>query len=80
MTILHVQTHAGNIDASCWIAVVSCSDVPISFVSTVTVVYDLMVVSIVVVCDRCVVIAEISVLGTTSGSCDVVVFVIMDDI
>jgi hypothetical protein len=46
-----------------------------------------MVVSIIVVCDRCVGFVKIPVFGTTCGSCDsvwkfddVVVFVIMDDI
>ena len=63
--ILHVQIRAGNMDVSCWIVVVSGSDVPISVVSTVA--SGLMVVSIIVVCDRCVVIVEISVSGTTSG-------------
>jgi hypothetical protein len=58
VTILHVQTHAGNIDVSCWIVVVSCSDVPIFVVSTVD--SRLMVVTIIVVCDRCVVIDEYS--------------------
>jgi hypothetical protein len=83
--ILHVQTRAGNIDVSCWIVVVSGSDVPISVVSTVA--PGLMLVSIIVVCDRCVAIVEISVSGTTSGSCDVVwkfddvgVFAIINDI
>ena len=85
VAIFHVQTHAGNIDVSCWIVVVSGSEVPISVVSTV--VSGLMVVSIIVVCDRCVGFVKIPVFGTTSGSCDsvwkfddVVVFVIMDDI
>ena len=46
-----------------------------------------MVVSIIVVCGRCVGFVKIPVFGTTCGSCDsvwksddVVVFVIMDDI
>jgi len=46
-----------------------------------------MVVSIIVAYDSCVVIVEMPVFGTTSGSCDVgwnfydvVVFAIMDDI
>ena len=83
--ILHVQTRASNIDVYCWIVVVSGSDVPISVVSTV--VSGLMVVSIIVVCDRCVAIVDISISGTTSESCDVVwkfddvgVFAIIDDI
>ena len=59
VTILHVQTtHAGNIDVSCWIDVVPGSDVPIFVVSTV--VSGLMVVTMIVVCDRCVVIDEYS--------------------
>jgi hypothetical protein len=69
--ILHVQTRASNIDVYCWIVVVSGSDVPISVVSTV--VSGLMVVSMIVVCDRCVAIDDISISGTTSESCDVVV-------
>jgi hypothetical protein len=83
VAILHVHTHAGNIDVSCWIVVVSGSDVPIPVVSTV--VSGIMVVSMIVVCDRCVEVVEIPVFGTTSGSCDIVwkfddvVFVIMDD-
>jgi hypothetical protein len=85
VAIIHVQTHAGNIDVSCWIVVVSGFDIPISVVSTVA--FGLMVVSIIVVCDRCVEVIEIPVFGTTFGSFDVVwkfddvvVFVIMDDI
>jgi hypothetical protein len=58
VTILHVHTHAGNIDLSCWIVVDSGSDVPIFVVSTV--VSGLMVVTVIVVCDRCVVIDEYS--------------------
>ena len=44
-----------------------------------------MLVSIIVIRDRCVAVVEIPVFGTTSGSCDVVwkfdnvVFAIMDD-
>jgi hypothetical protein len=85
VTLLHLQTHAGNINVSCWIVVVCGSDVPISVVSTV--VSGLMGVSIIVVCGRCVAIFEIPVIGTTSVYCDViwkfhdvVVFPIMDDI
>ena len=58
------------IDVSCWIVVLSGSDVPISVVSTV--VSGLMAFSIIYVCHRCVVIDEIPVCGSTSGSCDVV--------
>ena len=68
VAILHVQTHAGNIDVSCWIVVVSGSDVPISVVSTVA--SGLMVVSMIVVCDRCVGFVKIPVFGITCGSCD----------
>ena len=85
MTILHVQTHEGNIDVSVWIVVVSGSDVPISIFSTV--ISGLMGVSMMVVCDRCVATVDIPVFGTTFESCDVVwkfdnvvVFAIMDDI
>jgi hypothetical protein len=62
--------HAGNIDVSCWIVVLSGSDVHNSVVSTVA--SGLMALSIIDVCDRCVVIEEIPVFGITSGSCHVV--------
>jgi len=81
VALLHVQTHAGNIDDSCCIVVVSGSDVPISVASGLIVVY------MIDVCDRCVAIADIPVFGITSGSCDMgwkfddtVVFDIMNDI
>lgn len=62
--------HAGKIDVSCWIVVVSISDVPYSVVSID--VPSLIVVSAIVVCDRCVAIVEIPLFGTTSDSCDAV--------
>ena len=58
------------IDVSCWIVFLSGSDVLISIVSTV--VSGLMAFSIINVCHRCVVSDKMPVLGTTSGSCDVV--------
>ena len=61
VTILHVQTHADNIDVSCWIVVASGSYVPIFVVSTV--VSGLMVVTIIVACDRRVVIDEYSLVA-----------------
>lgn len=67
VTILHVQTHEGNIDVSFWIVVVSGSDVPISILSTV--ISGLIGASMMVVCDRCVATVDIPVFCTTFESC-----------